>query len=88
MFDQHKTILKEIQKKRELMIDLALEKGLRSDDTIKCSQELDHLIYQYQVFFRQKQQEREAKKRKLDFFFYSPKITLKWFCKFKRRTIS
>ena len=70
------------------MIDLALEKGLKSDDTIKCSQELDQLIYQYQVFFRQKQQKREAKKRKLVFFFYSPRISLKWFCKFKRRTIS
>jgi stage 0 sporulation regulatory protein len=88
LFDQHKTILKEIQKKRELMIDLALEKGLKSDDTIKCSQELDQLIYQYQVFFRQKQQKREAKKRKMEFIFYSPKISLKWFCKFKRRTIS
>ena len=70
------------------MIDLAEEKGLKSDDTIKCSQELDQLIYQYQVFFRQKQLKREAKKRKIDFTFYSPKITLKWFCKFKRRTIS
>jgi stage 0 sporulation regulatory protein len=88
LFDQHKTILKEIQKKRELMIDLALEKGLKSDDTIKCSQELDQLIYQYQVFFRQKQQKREAKKRKLDFFSTPPRISLKWFCKFKRRTIS
>ena len=55
------------------MIDLALEKGLKSDDTIKCSQELDQLIYQYQVFFRQKQQKREAKKRKIEFIFYSPK---------------
>lgn len=62
MFDQHKTILKEIQKKRELMIDLALEKGLKSDDTIKCSQELDQLIYQYQVFFRQKQQKEKLRK--------------------------
>jgi stage 0 sporulation regulatory protein len=85
LFDQHKSILEEIQKKRELMIDLALEKGLKSDDTIKCSQELDHLIYQYQVFFRQKQQKEKDKKRKIDFFLYSPMISLKWFNKFKKR---
>lgn len=48
----NKTILVEIQRKREKMIDLAQEKGLTSDDTIKCSQELDQLIYQYQASFR------------------------------------
>ena len=43
------SILDEIQKKREIMIDLAQKNGFTSDDTIKCSQELDQLIYQYYI---------------------------------------
>lgn len=41
-------ILDEIQKKRKKMIDTANEKGFTSDDTVKYSQELDQLIYEYQ----------------------------------------
>jgi stage 0 sporulation regulatory protein len=48
----NKTILIEIQQKRKDMIDLVNQKGISSDDTIRCSQELDQLIYQYQYFFR------------------------------------
>lgn len=54
------------------MINLARQKGLNSEDTLKCSQELDQLIYQYQAFFRQKQQHRDNRKRKIDFIIYSP----------------
>ena len=64
-------MLVEIQRKRELMIDLACKKGLTSNDTLKCSQELDQLIYQYQVFFRQKQQKRN-KQRIIHLIFDSP----------------
>jgi len=54
----NKTILIEIQQKREDMIDLVNKKGMSSDDTIKCSQELDQLIYQYQHFFGNKRMQR------------------------------
>jgi stage 0 sporulation regulatory protein len=54
----NKTILIEIQQKRKDMIDLVNQKGISSDATIKCSQELDQLIYQYQHFFCKKRMQR------------------------------
>ncbi len=41
-------ILDEIQKKREIMIETAKRKGFTNDDTVRYSQELDQLIYEYQ----------------------------------------
>lgn len=41
-------ILDEIQKKREKMIEAANRNGMTNDDTIRASQELDKLIYEYQ----------------------------------------
>ncbi|MGG0720385.1 aspartyl-phosphate phosphatase Spo0E family protein [Robertmurraya massiliosenegalensis] len=41
-------MLDEIQKKREKMIETAKRKGFTSDDTIRHSQELDQLIFEYQ----------------------------------------
>lgn len=61
----NKTMLIEIQKKRENMIDLVHQKGLANDDTIKCSQELDQLIYQYQLFFHKSPEKRGEGKRKI-----------------------
>jgi stage 0 sporulation regulatory protein len=60
-----KTMLIEIQKKRENMIDLVHKKGLANDDTIKCSQELDQLIYQYQLFFHKTPEKRSEGKGKI-----------------------
>ncbi|WP_256241220.1 aspartyl-phosphate phosphatase Spo0E family protein [Bacillus sp. V3B] len=60
----NKTILAEIQKKRENMIDLVHKKGLANDDTIKCSQELDQLIYQYQLLFHRTQEQKGDRKIK------------------------
>ena len=54
----NKTILIEIQQKREVMMDLVNKKGISNHDTIKCSQELDQLIYQYQYSFRKKRLKR------------------------------
>jgi stage 0 sporulation regulatory protein len=42
-------IFKEINIKREKMIECANEKGFTNEDTIKFSQELDELIYRYQT---------------------------------------
>lgn len=43
-------ILDEIQKKREKMIQTAKIKGYTNVDTIRYSQELDQLIYEYQCY--------------------------------------
>lgn len=42
------SLLTEIQSKRENMIECAMQTGYTSEDTIRHSQELDHLIYQFQ----------------------------------------
>lgn len=41
-------MLEEIQRMRIKMIDSAEKHGLTNEDTIRYSQELDQLIYQYQ----------------------------------------
>lgn len=46
-----KEMLDEIQRKRDRMIETANKSGLTSDDTIRQSQELDRLIYEYQCMF-------------------------------------
>ncbi|MFD1735530.1 aspartyl-phosphate phosphatase Spo0E family protein [Bacillus salitolerans] len=54
-------LLEEINRKREMMISTAFATGFTSEDTIKCSQELDELINQYQhqkVFEKNKRQYR------------------------------
>lgn len=71
-----KTILVEIQKKRENMIELVHKKGLTSDDTIKCSQELDQLIYQYQLSFHQTKEQRGEGQRKIKQMVIWPKQKL------------
>lgn len=53
MYVGKKDIMSAIQKKREVMIQSAKEKGYTSDETIKHSQELDELIFRYQVASRQ-----------------------------------
>lgn len=53
-----KEMMKAIQQKREAMIRSAKETGYTSEETIKHSQELDKLILQYQLAFRQSNQKR------------------------------
>ncbi|WP_223881841.1 aspartyl-phosphate phosphatase Spo0E family protein [Niallia endozanthoxylica] len=78
MQDKKKTILAEIQKKREKMISLAQEKGLTNNDTIKCSQELDQLIFQYQSSFRKNRRQRGELKRKrnVKYMLLLPKLSV------------
>ncbi|WP_071395520.1 aspartyl-phosphate phosphatase Spo0E family protein [Bacillus tuaregi] len=76
MQDKKKTILAEIQKKREKMIELAHEKGLTNNDTIKCSQELDQLIYQYQSSFRKNRRQRGERKRNIKYMLLWSKIAI------------
>ncbi|WP_246234694.1 aspartyl-phosphate phosphatase Spo0E family protein [Bacillus aquiflavi] len=54
-------MMDEIQRKRERMIDSAEKYGYTSDDTIKCSEELDELIYKYQCTFQKRHHEEEVK---------------------------
>lgn len=70
------------------MIHLAQKKGLTSDDTLKCSQELDQLIYQYQVFFRQGKQKSDNRQKKIGFIFYSPPTPIKRLTNYIKQMIS
>lgn len=54
-----KKLLDEIQIKREVMIDSAKINGFTSEDTIRYSQELDKLIYEYQCVFQEEVQQNE-----------------------------
>lgn len=55
-------ILNEIQKKREKMIETAKNKGYTNVETIRYSQELDQLIYEYQCYCkRSKEQDVEVR---------------------------
>jgi hypothetical protein len=47
-------LLRNISKKREEMIHCANKTGLTSKETIRCSQELDKLLNQYQFYMREK----------------------------------
>lgn len=49
------------------MIDLAQKKGITNFDTIKCSQELDQLIYQYQKLFHEQSKHHSARKEKINY---------------------
>ncbi len=63
------SILIEIQKKRDMMIDLAKNKGFTNFDTVKCSQELDQLIYQYQKCFLEQSKQHAMRQGKINFMF-------------------
>jgi stage 0 sporulation regulatory protein len=56
-------LLFEIQDKREVMIKTAKERGTIDEETIRLSQELDKLIYEYQLVFRYESEKRKQIKR-------------------------
>ncbi|WP_257959003.1 aspartyl-phosphate phosphatase Spo0E family protein [Bacillus sp. V3-13] len=49
MYQNGNKLLEEIQRKRQCMIESATRNGFTSEETIRCSEELDQLIYQYQI---------------------------------------
>ncbi|WNS76959.1 aspartyl-phosphate phosphatase Spo0E family protein [Bacillus sp. DTU_2020_1000418_1_SI_GHA_SEK_038] len=61
MAEKCKKILLQIQEKREKMIKSAKIHGYTSEDTIQCSQELDQLIYEYQLTIHKEKIEEEAR---------------------------
>jgi stage 0 sporulation regulatory protein len=60
MGEKRQKILTQIQEKRERMIDSAKKYGYTSECTIRCSEELDQLIFEYQ---REKQNDKKQKKK-------------------------
>ena len=66
MFQTNKPILEEIQKVRVKMIDSAQKNGLSDENTIRCSQELDQLIFEYQNKIHIRPQEQKEKKQVLN----------------------
>lgn len=63
----------EIQNKRENMMQFAEVKGFTNVETIKCSQELDKLIFKYQQLVKQEKEEREVKKYFCSMIIFLPK---------------
>ncbi|WP_343206523.1 aspartyl-phosphate phosphatase Spo0E family protein [Bacillus sp. B15-48] len=72
MYKKNHPLLYQIQLKREEMETYALEKGYNSMETIVCSQELDKLIYEYQLTSQNHQQQDKIQIRKLFRFFNQP----------------
>lgn len=63
MYCKKSELLFEIQDKREVMIKTAKERGTIDEETIRLSQELDELIYKYQLVFRYEREKRNQIKR-------------------------
>jgi stage 0 sporulation regulatory protein len=50
LMPEKEVLLKRINTKRKEMLYVAEMRGLRSKETVKCSQELDNLLNTYQRF--------------------------------------
>ncbi len=59
MYQSQIALLKEIDRVRELMVASALETGYTSAETVRRSQELDTLIYEYQALCRETELQRQ-----------------------------
>jgi stage 0 sporulation regulatory protein len=55
-------LLKEIDRVRGLMVAAARETGYTSEETIRRSQELDRLIYEYQSYCKESELQRQRAK--------------------------
>ncbi|GAM13739.1 aspartyl-phosphate phosphatase Spo0E family protein [Mesobacillus selenatarsenatis] len=62
MYHSQNTLLKEIDRARELMVAAAMESGYTSEETIFRSQELDRLIYEYQTLCKETEIQRQKAK--------------------------
>ncbi|MFC7685601.1 aspartyl-phosphate phosphatase Spo0E family protein [Ureibacillus sp. GCM10028918] len=54
-----KDLLKELEKKRQLMIQSGIEYGLQNPETIRISKELDHLINEFEVKYANENEQLE-----------------------------
>jgi stage 0 sporulation regulatory protein len=62
VYQSQNALLKEIDRIRELMVASALETGYTSAETVRRSQELDNLIYEYQSVCRETELQRKKTK--------------------------
>lgn len=58
MYQLQNALLREIDRVRELMVAAAMETGYTSDETVRRSQELDSLIYEYQTLCKETEMQR------------------------------
>ncbi|CAM3763030.1 aspartyl-phosphate phosphatase Spo0E family protein [Mesobacillus thioparans] len=59
MYQTQNALMGEIDRVREMMIAAAGETGYTSDETVRLSQELDTLIYEYQALCRETEVQRK-----------------------------
>ncbi|AGX03608.1 MULTISPECIES: aspartyl-phosphate phosphatase Spo0E family protein [Bacillaceae] len=62
MCQSNEYLMKEIQVKREAMIKIAEREGISSAATIRCSQELDKLILEFQQSMKKESRNHETVK--------------------------
>ena len=62
MYQETQDLLDEINERKSKLYDSVKEKGLSNEDTIKRSQELDQLIFQYQRKTLKNRKRQEEKK--------------------------
>ncbi|AGK52825.1 MAG: Spo0E-like regulatory phosphatase [Bacillus sp. (in: firmicutes)] len=62
MYQENKNLLDEINERRSKLLDSAQKNGLRDEETVKRSQELDQLIFQYQKLIHKSPKRQEGKK--------------------------
>ena len=62
MYQENKNLLDEINERRLKLFDVAQKNGLSNEETIKRSQELDQLIFQYQRTIHKGPKRQEGKK--------------------------
>lgn len=75
MREMNNPLLVQIQTKKEEMFDRAQKTGFNSIETINCSQELDKLIYEYQLSMQKPRIDKTKDKiqfRNLLWFFHQP----------------
>ncbi len=65
MRESYDLLKNQIHSKREEMFACASKTGFGSMETLKCSQELDGLIYAYQVLFKNRNSKETAAKEPL-----------------------
>lgn len=58
MYHLQNALLREIDRVRKLMMAAALETGYTSDETVRRSQELDLLIFEYQTLCKETEMQR------------------------------
>lgn len=62
MYQSQMALLKQIDRMREQMLISASETGYTSQETIRCSQDLDRLIFEYQTLSKEADVQRKRGK--------------------------